>query len=286
MVKSLTTIINNNIIIMKKYLTFGLLAVILAVLGMVGVSVYAQTSSVSSGPGSPSSGGVSPMILNIGPNGNVLMRGEVLSVGTNTLTVKSWGGSWDVNVLATTQIISLNKVLSDIAVGEFVGVLGTVVSDGSYEVDARIVREWGRKVDHDHDGISDDQDSDDDNDGVLDINERGKSNDHDDDGINDDQDSDDDNDGVLDINERGKSGDHDNDGIRDSRDRDDDNDGVPDVSDSKPHDNDDDGEDDAEDDDDDNDGKDDDEDDDDDDNGIDDDEEGEDDDNSGSGGGN
>lgn len=261
---------------MKKNLLFGFITFVLGVVGAVGISVFAQTGSVSSGS---SSGGVSPMILNIGPNGNVLMRGEVLGTPTaDSFIVKSWGGEWKVNILTNTQIISLNKSLSDMKDGDFIGVLGTVSSDGTFEVDAKIVRKWGKKTDHDHDGISDDQDSDDDNDGTPDVSDS-KPHDHDDDGLDDSADSDDDDDGEDDSRD-GRHGDHDNDGIRDSRDPDDDNDGTPDVSDSKPHDNDDDGKDDAEDDDDDNDGKDDDEDNDDDDNGVDDDEE--DDDNSGS----
>ena len=268
-----------NYYFMKKSLLFGSITFILGVVGAIGMSALAQTGSISSGPGSPSSGGISPMILNIGPGGNVLMRGEVKGAPTaSSLMVKSWGGEWKVNVLVGTQIISLNKSLSDIQDGDFVGVLGTVSSDGTFEVDARIVRKWGKKTDHDRDGISDDQDSDDDNDGVSDVRDS-KPHDHDDDGLDDSVDSDDDDDGEEDSQE-GRHGDHDNDGIKDSRDLDDDNDGVPDVSDSKPHDNDDDGKDDAEDDDDDNDGKKDDVDEDDDDDGIDDEEN---DDNSGSG---
>ena len=264
---------------------FGLFASILVVAGVVGIGALpAESLSISSGPGSPSLGGVSPMILNIGPNGNVLLRGEVVGIpDSDSLTVKSWGGNWTVNKLPTTKVMSLNNALTDFQEGDFVGVLGTVLSDGSFEVDAKIIRKWGRKIDHDHDGIYDEQDSDDDNDGTPDSSDL-KPHDHDNDGVDDDQDSDDDDDGVDDSTD-GKHGDHDNDGIRDSRDRDDDNDGIPDTSDLKPRNHDNDDKDDDEDEDDDNDGVDDDEDEDDDNDGVDDDEK-DDDDNSGSGSGN
>ena len=217
--------------------------------------VFAQSSS---GPGG--GGPTSPMIVNIGPNGNVLMRGIVVGApGTNSFMLKSWGGSWTVNVSATTQLITLNRALSDLQDGDFVGVLGKISSDGSFIVDASIVREWRGKSevrDADKDGIPNDQDSDDDNDGVSDVSDS-KPFDADNDGLSDDLDSDDDDDGVDDSQDS-KHGDHDNDGIRDSRDRDDDNDGVSDIEDLKPHDSDNDGEDDNDDEDDDNDGKDDD----------------------------
>jgi len=247
---------------MNKYLKLGLFVSVFMLVGLVGMNAFAEP-------------GTSPMILNIGPNGNVLLRGEVLSVSGGVVEVKSWGGSWDVNVHATTKIVSLNNSISDIVAGDFVGVLGVVVPEGSSEIDASIVREWGKKVDHDHDGISDDQDSDDDNDGIPDSSDR-KPHDHDNDDLADDLDSDDDNDGIDDSSDsRGR--DHDNDGIRDSRDFDDDNDGTSDSSDLKPRDHDNDGSDDDEDEDDDNDGSDDDEDEDDDGDGKDDDEEDEDD---------
>lgn len=235
---------------MKKYLILGLLVSVLVVGGVISIGALpAESLSISSGPGSPSSGGVSPMILNIGPNGNILMRGVVESSDASSLTIKSWGGSWEVRVSAATQIISLNRLLSDMQAGDFVGVLGTVLSDGSFVVDARIVREWGKKVDRDNDGISDDQDGDDDNDGLADASDL-KPHDHDNDGSDDDLDNDDDDDGVED-NQDTKRNDHDDDGIRDSQDRDDDNDDIPDASDLKPHDRDNDGSDDDEDEDDD-----------------------------------
>ncbi len=226
---------------MKKYLKLGLIVFGLIVFGFVGVKVFAESNSVNAGPRSLSSS--SPMVVNIGPSGNVLMRGIVVGApGTDSIVVKSWGGSWKVSVTSTTQLMSSNKLISDFQNGDFVGVLGTISSDGSFIIDAKIIREWRTKTEHekmdaDNDGIPNSQDSDDDNDGVLDANDP-KPLDHDDDGILDSDDSDDDDDGVDDNKEEDKHGDHDNDGIVDSRDNDDDNDGISDILDSKDHDND------------------------------------------------
>ncbi|OGI71173.1 hypothetical protein A3B84_01415 [Candidatus Nomurabacteria bacterium RIFCSPHIGHO2_02_FULL_35_13] len=231
--------------VMKKYLKFGLIASVFVVLGFVGINVFAQTSSVSSGPGSPSSGSVSPMILNISPNGNVLMRGVVESSSADFVIVKSWGGSWKVEVSSTTKIMSTNRAVSDLQTGDFVGVLGNIIQDGSFVVKASIVREWRQKEnnkDNDKDSIPDDQDTDDDNDGISDVSDS-KPRDHDNDSISDDQDTDSDDDGISDDKDS-KQDDHDNDGFSDSQDDDDDNDSILDVSDSKKHDRDNDGNDD------------------------------------------
>lgn len=219
---------------MKKYLIGGV-AIALSAAGLMAVVAFAQTTPA---PVPASSG---PVMISINPNGNALLRGTIASVGIDSLVIKSWGGNWTVKVTSATQISSPTHILSDFKVGDFAGVLGSVVEDGSFIINAEIIRVWGQRPDNDKDGIADNQDNDDDNDGILDVNEVGKANDHDNDGIADAQDQDDDNDGVLDINESGKANDHDNDDISDSQDQDDDNDGISDVKDSKPFDHDNDG---------------------------------------------
>ncbi len=101
--------------------------------------------------------------------------------------------------------------------------------------------------DDDNDGILDVDDSDDDNDGINDSNDLFPSDssewsDNDNDGIGDNADSDDDNDGVDDINDAfpidaNEHSDFDNDGFGDNADTDDDNDGVLDSDDDFPLDN-------------------------------------------------
>src|SRR5688572_19748295 len=80
--------------------------------------------------------------------------------------------------------------------------------------------------DNDRDGIPDDQDADNDDDGLVDS--RGdRPYDHDNDGMNDADDPDDDNDTIADLSDE-KPLDHDNDDKGDALDTDDDNDGVTD----------------------------------------------------------
>ncbi len=216
----------------KKFI----IVIVFVFLSIFGFKVFAETNVVSPEVIK------SPMILNINPSGNVLMRGFVESVGTDSIVVKSWGGSWTVKISATTNIISLNRVITDIQSGDFVGISGNITQDGSFVIDANIARKWVSRVDSDKDGISDDQDKDDDNDNIEDSKDS-KSKDHDNDDISDDLDIDDDNDGIEDSKDS-KSEDHDNDGLIDSQDKDDDNDNIPDVSDSKSLDHDNDGKDD------------------------------------------
>ncbi len=83
-----------------------------------------------------------------------------------------------------------------------------------------------REPDRDGDGLIDDRDTDDDNDGIVDTLEP----DRDDDGIIDDVDTDDDNDGLRDDQEP----DTDGDGLIDDFDPDDDNDGIPDEDEEAP----------------------------------------------------
>lgn len=220
---------------MKKYLISGA-AIALSAVGLMAVVAFAQTAPALV----PASSG--PVMVNINPNGNALLRGAIESVSADSLVIKSWGGNWTVKVTSATKINSKNGALSDLKAGDFAGVLGSVVQDGSFTISAEIVRAWGQRSDNDKDGVPDSQDNDDDNDGILDVNEIGKANDHDNDGIADAQDQDDDNDGVLDVNESGKANDHDNDGISDAQDQDDDNDGISDTKDAKPFDRDNDGE--------------------------------------------
>lgn len=97
-------------------------------------------------------------------------------------------------------------------------------------------------IDNDGDGINDDVDPDDDNDGVPDVDDDlpfdpNESVDTDGDGIGNNADTDDDNDGVSDADDafpldRNESVDSDNDGVGNNADNDDDNDGIADASDS------------------------------------------------------
>jgi hypothetical protein len=78
------------------------------------------------------------MVLQIGEKGNVLLRGTVSATTANTVTVKSWGGDWTVNIIATTQLMPGTGM----TVGDFVGVQGMINSSAAWTIDAKLVRDW------------------------------------------------------------------------------------------------------------------------------------------------
>jgi hypothetical protein len=84
-------------------------------------------------------------VVEIGSKGNVLLRGTVEVVGSGSITVKSWGGSWTVLVGSSATVLphetSLND-LSDVKIGDFVGVQGVINTGAVWTVDAKLVRDW------------------------------------------------------------------------------------------------------------------------------------------------
>lgn len=115
--------------------TFGFLA--------TGGVVFAQTASTitSMTTSTPSQS----MVLQVGPAGKVLLRGTIDSVSATSITVKSWGGDWTINVPTTAQVLPQDVALSSFQQGDFVGVQGTINSSGSWTVDATLVRDWTQR---------------------------------------------------------------------------------------------------------------------------------------------
>lgn len=83
------------------------------------------------------------MVVQIGPNGNALLRGTIKTV-TPTLMVTSWGGDWAVNVSSDTKLMPEGG-LSTFKVGDFVGVQG-VAGTGAWTIDAKLVRDWTQQA--------------------------------------------------------------------------------------------------------------------------------------------
>ncbi len=109
----------------KKLLIVGALSLVaLAGAGLIAAAVWPM-----------------PMVVQIGPSGNILLRGTVDSVGQNSLTVKSWGGDWTVMINASTKLAPASTI-GQFAVGDFVGVHGTVDQNASWTVHADVVRDW------------------------------------------------------------------------------------------------------------------------------------------------
>lgn len=71
-----------------------------------------------------------------------MLRGTIVSVSSGSVTVKSWGGNWTVNVPSSAQVLPDGVALSSFQAGDFVGVQGTVDSSSNWTVDATLVRDW------------------------------------------------------------------------------------------------------------------------------------------------
>ena len=72
------------------------------------------------------------------------MRGTIASIGSGSLTVTSWGGTWTVSVPSSAEILpaAAGNDLTQFKVGDFVGVQGTVDSTNNWTIDATLVRDW------------------------------------------------------------------------------------------------------------------------------------------------
>src|SRR5690242_1281218 len=136
---------------MKKYLIAGLMVLVLGFGAVVALAdnknSATPTTSNASVNANANFSNKAPMVININPKGNVMLRGTVTSVGTDSLVVKSWGGTWTVKVSATTKIKTKNKLFSDIKEGDFVGVEGNISEDGNFVINARNLKVWGQKLD-------------------------------------------------------------------------------------------------------------------------------------------
>ena len=108
-------------------------------LAMAG-AVFAQTTPTTT------STTTMPLVLNVNAAGKVLLRGTVVSVSSGSLTLKSYGGEWTINVPASAQVLPQGIALSSFAQGDFVGVQGTINSGSNWTVDAILVRDWTQRA--------------------------------------------------------------------------------------------------------------------------------------------
>ena len=113
--------------------TFGFLAT---------VGVAAAQAATTTTSGTTASAPVQQMLLQVGSAGKVLLRGTIDSVSATSITVKSWGGDWTVNIPTSAQVLPQGVALSSFHQGDFVGVQGMVSQSGSWTVDATLVRDW------------------------------------------------------------------------------------------------------------------------------------------------
>ena len=86
-----------------------------------------------------------PTIVQIGSTGNALIRGTVTYVGSDSLTIKSWGGNWTVKIDKNTNFFPRGLTLDQIKTGDLVGLNGKVNSEESLTVHATLIRDWTEK---------------------------------------------------------------------------------------------------------------------------------------------
>lgn len=83
------------------------------------------------------------MVVQIGPKGEVLLRGTLVSATAGAITVKSWGGVWTVNIpSAGAEILpaAVNNDVTKFVVGDFIGVQGFMSASESWTINAKVVR--------------------------------------------------------------------------------------------------------------------------------------------------
>ncbi len=119
------------------------IALVLGTLGFLAVGgvAFAQTTSTTASD-TVNSSPAQRMVLQVGPAGKVLLRGTLDSVSATSITVKSWGGDWTVNVPSSAQVLPQGDALLSFQKGDFVGVQGTVNQSGSWMIDATLIRDW------------------------------------------------------------------------------------------------------------------------------------------------
>ena len=133
----------------KKYL-LGMSVIATMLLGVSGVAlaklvITPVTNEISvNAQVEKNSDKAQQMILQVGPHGEVLLRGTVSVVGTTSLTVKSWGGDWVVNISSASKLMP-ETTMAQFKVGDFVGIQGAVNQTASWTVDAKLVRNWTAK---------------------------------------------------------------------------------------------------------------------------------------------
>jgi len=109
-------------------------------------------------------GNYQPIILEVGPKGKALIRGKVESLSTTTasttgvIVVKSWGGSWTINVYQDTEMAGGNRTLSNFKVGDYVGARGQIDPNKALTIDATVVRNWSNNGENRVEKIEDKKD--------------------------------------------------------------------------------------------------------------------------------
>jgi hypothetical protein len=123
----------------KKVSIISALILAAAVIAPALAQTTATSEPAKSAPAMPSQ-----MVLQVGPAGKILLRGTIDAISNGSLTVKSWGGDWTVNVSNNTQVLpaAAGNDITKFKQGDFVGIQGTVSTTANWTIDAAVVRDW------------------------------------------------------------------------------------------------------------------------------------------------
>jgi hypothetical protein len=139
---------------MTKIKTISILSILIASLMLSAPLIWAEDTSTSTTSSSsttststtlPANSHPMPLIVEIGPAGNALIRGTVTNVGTDFLTIKTWGGTWTIKIDSNTKFAPQGLTLSQIQTNDFIGLNGKVNSEETLTVDATLIRDWTEK---------------------------------------------------------------------------------------------------------------------------------------------
>ncbi len=83
-----------------------------------------------------------PIVVTIDVNGHVLVRGTLVSISGTILTIKSWGMQFTVDT-SNAQIAGTITSVSSFAIGDILGIQGTLNESNPGVITATTVRDWG-----------------------------------------------------------------------------------------------------------------------------------------------
>lgn len=82
--------------------------------------------------------------VEIGPSGEANIVGNVTAVSSGSISIKSWGGVWNVAVATDTVVagVDIKGDVSQIKIGDVVGVHGRMSSDSNLVLKGKVIKDF------------------------------------------------------------------------------------------------------------------------------------------------
>ena len=119
-------------------------AIALIAAGVLVLALASFAGAETSSSTANSASNVHRMALTVSASGKVMLRGTLQSVGTNSIVVTSWGGSWTVNIGSDAKLVRRfggASSLSEFQAGDDIQVNGAISRAAAWTVDAKIVKD-------------------------------------------------------------------------------------------------------------------------------------------------